>query len=131
MAMMVLKVIWTDLADEKMKFHATLFLERKFLGLLKLADRRGMDLMGFYGVGNHGGGPTIKNLKLIRKLKEEWGTDSIVHSSPNIYFEKITAKKLDIPVIKDDLQHHARGCYSAHSEIKADNPQSRTWCRHS
>ena len=26
-----------------------------------------------------------------------------------------------VPVIEDDLQHHARGCYTAHSEIKRMN----------
>lgn len=110
-----------DLADEMMKFHATLFLERKFAGLRKLAEKRGIDLMGFYGVGNHGGGPTIKNLELIRRLMDEWGGDCLVHSSPNQYFEEINAQELDIPTVREDLQHHARGCYAAHSEIKESN----------
>lgn len=110
-----------DLAEERSKFHSTLFLERKFAGTLRLAGQRGIDLMGFYGVGNHGGGPTIKNLELIRRLKEEWGEEKIFHSSPNEYFDRMCKENPEIPTIKDDLQHHAVGCYSAHSEIKENN----------
>lgn len=110
-----------DLAGEKMNFHATLFLDRKFSGIRRMAERRGLDFMAFYGVGNHGGGPTIRNLELIRKLRQEWGPDSMVHSSPDAYFKEMAAKNLQLPVIKDDLQHHASGCYSAHSELKAGN----------
>ncbi len=110
-----------ELAEEQNKFHSTLFLEKKFAGILRLSKQRGVDLMGFYGVGNHGGGPTIKNLELIRKLQAEWGEERIFHSSPNEYFDRMSAENPELPIIKDDLQHHAVGCYSAHSEIKETN----------
>ncbi|MGI6536793.1 MAG: hypothetical protein ACOX22_00225 [Caldicoprobacterales bacterium] len=34
----------------------------------KLAEEQGIDLMYFYGVGNHGGGPTIANIRGIHKF---------------------------------------------------------------
>jgi len=46
-------------------------------------------------------------------------------SSPNCFFESITAQlqenHLPIPVIHEELQHHASGCYAAHSGVKRWN----------
>ena len=78
------------------------------------------DLMGFYGIGNHGGGPTIELLKWMEdNLGEEF-----IYSTPDEFFEK--AKHNELPVIEDDLQFHAKGCYSAISKIKADNRRCET-----
>jgi alpha-mannosidase len=76
------------------------------------------ELMCFYGVGNHGGGPTIENLRSIRRLDAEPGMPRLTFSTPNRFFELIEAQNLPLPVIHDDLQHHASGCYAAHSGIK-------------
>jgi alpha-mannosidase len=95
--------------------------QQKLIATLKLAEEQKVDFMGFYGVGNHGGGPTIATLNNIRKMKSEIGAETFIHSSPNGYFEEMSKMKLDLPVVKEDLQHHASGCYSAHSETKANN----------
>lgn len=87
-------------------------------GILAEADKSPHDLMGFFGVGNHGGGPTIQNLKVIQKLMAE-NPGRFQFSSPDEYFEK--ADFGEVPVVEGDLQHHARGCYSAHSKTKALN----------
>ncbi|WP_067618989.1 alpha-mannosidase [Alicyclobacillus acidiphilus] len=79
-------------------------------------------LMCFYGVGNHGGGPTKENLDSIHRLQEELAGTHIVISTPDRYFaalRKDTA--LTLPVVHDDLQHHASGCYAAHSGVKQWN----------
>ncbi len=78
----------------------------------------GTEFMGYYGVGNHGGGPTIKNIQLIREYNEK--ADAKFHlnmADPVEFFEKYE-KENDLPVLKEELQHHASGCYSAVSEIK-------------
>ncbi len=79
------------------------------------ADKENMDMMAFYGVGNHGGGPTIALLHAMSKL--EIGEKE--YSTPDTYFESID--KNDLPIITDELQHHARGCYSACASIKMGN----------
>jgi alpha-mannosidase len=95
---------------------------QKLRAELKMSEEQGNDFMFFYGVGNHGGGPTIANLNLMRQLQKEFDKDvDIIHSSPDTYFEEISKENLEIPVVKDDLQHHASGCYSTHSETKANN----------
>ncbi len=79
------------------------------------ADETGVDLMGFYGVGNHGGGPTVR---LIREIKERNIPDT-VWSVPDDYFDSINDRTL--PVVKDELQHHARGCYSTMTTLRKAN----------
>lgn len=84
----------------------------------QLADcvlQTGCDLMGFYGVGNHGGGPTIRLIDSINKLNRK----EIKYATTAEYFDKV--KEQSIPVIKGELQHHARGCYSAETSIKRGN----------
>ena len=79
------------------------------------------ELMCFYGVGNHGGGPTIENLRTIQRLQKEWTDVEILFSDPDAYFADLKEKYSDFPVVHGDLQHHASGCYSAHSQIKMLN----------
>jgi alpha-mannosidase len=81
--------------------------------------------MIFYGVGDHGGGPTKANLKSIEGLKVQEGAPSITYGSVDEYFQEIrSGKTSDLPVVKDDLQHHAVGCYTIESAIKKGNRQS-------
>ena len=71
-----------------------------------------------YGVGNHGGGPTIQNIELIKKYQKN-GEKELVFSDPHDFFAD-ARKRSDLPVIAGELQHHASGCYAAVSEIKND-----------
>ncbi len=93
----------------------------KSLGQL---DRSLGDVMIFYGVGNHGGGPTKANIDSIHHHDRMGSFGEMSMSSPRRYFDELTAKlesdgMARLPVWTDDLQHHASGCYSAHSGIKA------------
>ena len=74
-------------------------------------------LMVFYGVGNHGGGPTIENIESIKKLSERDLLPQMFPSSARGFFDAVRDRP-DIPVHDTDLQPHAIGCYSAHSEVK-------------
>jgi alpha-mannosidase len=78
------------------------------------------DLMCFYGVGNHGGGPTVKNLEQIRRLDGAGGLPPLVFSTPDRFFAEV-AEARGLPVVVGELQHHARGCYAVHAGIKRDN----------
>ncbi|HEY8455949.1 MAG TPA: glycoside hydrolase family 38 C-terminal domain-containing protein [Actinopolymorphaceae bacterium] len=75
--------------------------------------------MVFYGVGNHGGGPTKANIASIRRLDELGAYGKLVLSSPPTYVEEVERAGVELPTWRGDLQHHAAGCYSAHSGIKA------------
>ena len=67
----------------------------------------------FYGVGNHGGGPTKANLDQIERMGLE-------PSSLRRFFDA-AASNGSRPVIRGELQHHSPGCYTTHSGIKRWN----------
>ncbi|MBN9328504.1 MAG: alpha-mannosidase [Cellulomonas sp. 73-145] len=92
----------------------------KALGTL---DRDLGDVMVFYGVGNHGGGPTRANIDSIHRYDRMGTFGAMTMSSPRRYFDELAARLgadglEDLPVWRTDLQLHAAGCYSAHSGIK-------------
>lgn len=93
----------------------------------KTADGKKIDeLMIFYGVGNHGGGPTIQNINVIKEMQENNTDDKFVFSNPYEFFKKIEEKGYKICDVDDDLQHHASGCYAASSLINKLNRQCET-----
>ncbi|MDR6880790.1 glycoside hydrolase family 38 C-terminal domain-containing protein [Bacillus sp. 3255] len=96
-------------------------MEERILKHMDLSENEGNPVMSFYGVGNHGGGPTIAALLKLEELQKKYGEDKLVFSSPNAFFADVEQQNLDIPTLKEDLQLHAIGCYSAHSETKAYN----------
>ncbi len=78
------------------------------------------ELMVFYGVGNHGGGPTRANLDSIRRLNETNGAVRLECSSPRAFFDSVVERD-NIPIHAGELLHHSVGCYSAHSGVKRWN----------
>ena len=86
----------------------------------ELAGEQGLPLMVFYGIGNHGGGPSVRALEAAEKLI---GSD-IFYSSPDKYFEYLKANGIPLRTVHGDLQHHASGCYAANSRIKQLNRRS-------
>ncbi len=72
--------------------------------------------MLFYGIGNHGGGPSKEH---IRQAEELLKRDDFVYAVPAEYFADIATEEM--PTVSGDLKHHAPGCYSANSRIKEQN----------
>jgi alpha-mannosidase len=80
------------------------------------------EFMCFYGVGNHGGGPTIANIESIRCLDTDPEFPArTVFSTPEAFFQAAEQKGWAIPIVQSELQHHASGCYATHSGIKRWN----------
>jgi len=90
----------------------------------KKAQEDGEDKMMFYGVGNHGGGPTAKMIETVKGKIEESENFEYVFSGPEKYFADIAEKNYDLPVLSGDMQHHASGCYSANAMVKAQNREA-------
>lgn len=74
---------------------------------------------GLFGVGNHGGGPTVKAIESIRRLNDSPDWPTLKLGSLEGFFERMNT--LQHPTHEGEMQHHARGCYAAHSEIKRLN----------
>jgi alpha-mannosidase len=76
----------------------------------------------FYGVGDHGGGPTKAAIQKIRNMRSS--DPRIQFSTLGRYLGAIEPGLEELPVVPDELQHHARGCYSACASVKAWNRES-------
>lgn len=91
----------------------------------KVQDQPTKTFMYYFGAGDHGGGATKENIRSIEELKAEKGAPVVFYSTPERYFNEIKAdKNIKLDVVKDDLQHHAVGCYTAEGEIKKGNRHS-------
>ena len=83
----------------------------------KMGERLHAPMMCFYGVGNHGGGPTIENIKEIHRfMADDPLGQRVKMDSPDGYFPLLEKEKL--PIWQGELQHHASGCYSSHGKGK-------------
>ena len=87
---------------------------------IEIADSTDVPIMYFFGVGNHGGGPSIKSLNTLEGYRRASGGERFVYSSPDLYFNEV-CEVATLPVWKGEMQHHASLCYSACSEIKRNN----------
>lgn len=88
----------------------------------------GSDWCLFYGVGNHGGGPTKEHIHQIIRIAQNPQMPELRFSTPDQFFDAVAANAqagdIHIPSWHNDLQLNAPGCYTAHSEIKKLNRQS-------
>ena len=76
-------------------------------------------VMCFYGVGNHGGGPTRRMIEWIVANASAIPGCELRFSSPQRFFEEVRPHAGALPVVEDELQMHAIGCYSVEREVKA------------
>jgi alpha-mannosidase len=74
--------------------------------------------MCFFGVGNHGGGPTKEQIENVRALAANAEKRAIRFSWPDAFFDEIAPDAGALPVVEDELQFHAVGCYAADSALK-------------
>ena len=96
-------------------------LDRKIEDANNRAEETGHGMMMFYGVGNHGGGPTRGDIEYLREMQDKEGFNELEFASPDSYFEDMLNGFLEIPSWNTELQHHASGCYSATSLVKELN----------
>ncbi len=80
-------------------------------------------ILGFYGVGDHGGGPTKRAIATLQAAQEDPRYPEVLFSTLQGYFEAFAEQMApeNIPVVSEELQYHARGCFSVHAGIKRMN----------
>lgn len=94
----------------------------KYTDRLKCELEDGEDeLMMFYGVGNHGGGPTRENIASIHALDQRPDMPVMKMGTMESFFDAVKGNGKEYPVYIGDLQHHASGCYSVMSRVKREN----------
>ncbi len=80
----------------------------------------------FLGVGDHGGAVTRAQLKKVLDLQADPTLPELRFSTVRSFFAAVESSPAmrDLPVVRGDLQHHARGCYSAGSGQKFQNQRA-------
>ncbi len=91
--------------------------QRKIELMEEWAERERLPLMCFYGIGNHGGGPTRLDVAVIAEMQA--AGHNLLFSDPHCYFDEVDA--MPRPAVQEELQIHAIGCYSAVSSLKRLN----------
>ncbi len=79
------------------------------------------DMFCFYGVGNHGGGPTIELLKAITAWRKDPSRHRLVFNSMEGFLKVARPKLAVMPEWRDEMQPHALGCLTAEARVKATN----------
>ncbi len=74
----------------------------------------------FLGVGDHGGGVTKDQIRQILEMRQNSSLPQLRFSTLRDFFTAIENSPSfpSLPVVKGELQHHARGCYSTYAEGK-------------
>lgn len=74
-----------------------------------------------WGVGNHGGGPSHKDLKDIQAFVDK--RKDVKHSTPDAYFSELIRSKRKLPERAEDINPWAVGCYTSQVKIKQRHRQ--------
>jgi len=84
-----------------------------------LARNPGKELViHLWGIGDHGGGPSRRDLLDLDELERDRPDLDIVHSTPDAFFEELAARKPSLPRLARDLNPWAVGCYTSMSRVK-------------
>ena len=93
-------------------------IEARLRAGVELGLKLGRDVPIFWGLGNHGGGATRRDLAAIDAFIARESRVRIVHSTPDRFFEAVRDAAAVAPIHKGDLQRCFTGCYTSLSRLK-------------
>jgi alpha-mannosidase len=93
-------------------------IEERLREGVELALKLGRDVPVFWGLGNHGGGATRRDLATIDAFIAREKRVRIVHSTPDRFYEAVKEAAAVAPVVEGDLQRSFTGCYTSLSRVK-------------
>jgi len=71
----------------------------------------------FFGVGDHGGGPSLREIAYFNDYIAQFGRGEVGYSACERFFAEAEATP-DLPTYRGDLHMHAVGCYSVVRDLK-------------
>ncbi|HEY3266941.1 MAG TPA: glycoside hydrolase family 38 C-terminal domain-containing protein [Armatimonadota bacterium] len=97
--------------------------------LLEFREATGLkDYMQMYGVGDHGGGPTRRDLRRCLDMNAWPIFPNFRFAVTNDFFSIAEANGDSIPEIRRELNYEFSGCYTSQSEIKKNNRHGENAC---
>lgn len=79
----------------------------------------GQELPCFYGVGNHGGGPTKANIESVQRLRAEYPQAELRFSTLEAAFD--AARDVERPLLRGGLEYLNPGCFSVDHVFKQEH----------
>ena len=77
-------------------------------------------IMCFYGVGNHGGGPTKANIEYVLEHRNAFDGLELRFSTPDAFFAEVKKTREALPTVDFELQRTFPGCYVVMGDIKRE-----------
>jgi len=93
-------------------------IEDRLRAGVALALKLGRDVPVFWGLGNHGGGATRRDLGVIDAFIAGETRVRVLHSTPDRFYEAVKDAAAGAPVFDGDLQRSFTGCYTSLSRVK-------------
>ena len=79
------------------------------------------DFLYVYGVGDHGGGPTRRDLNTLIEMNSWPIMPTVVFSTYGKFFAALDQSRANFPVREGELNYTFTGCYTSQSRIKMAN----------
>jgi alpha-mannosidase len=79
------------------------------------------DVLQFYGVGDHGGGPTRRDIATIEYLSKLSMYPHVKFSTMQEYYRQMTAERPSTPADRGEQNPVFEGCYTSQAMVKACN----------
>lgn len=122
---------WKGLDGSKILAFTSIYLDdinpEKIAGISAEMKKKNnlTDSLFVYGVGDHGGGPTVRDIEGIEYLNKVPGLPSVRTSRADDFFNKASGtERAVIPEIEGELNPIFDGCYTSHGDIKELNRKS-------
>jgi alpha-mannosidase len=78
-------------------------------------------LLKVYGVGDHGGGPTRRDITRLREMNSWPLYPRFSFGRIKDYFDQTAERKESLPELDDEINFFSDGCYTTQTRIKAGN----------
>lgn len=93
----------------------------------QFCGKNGVDtVLMIYGVGDHGGGPTRRDLQRLQDMQSWPLFPTLIHGSIRQFFQCMEAFREKLPVVEGELNFVFTGCYTSQSRIKRANRYGET-----
>ncbi|MBN1246752.1 MAG: alpha-mannosidase [Anaerolineae bacterium] len=108
--------------DQKRGYNGTIHPDTIIEVMAAMQRSVGLEFaMLVYGVGDHGGGPTRRDLLAAREMRTWPVFPTLVFSPTRTFYEALEKQGGDLPVLRGELNTEFAGCYTTQSLIKRAN----------
>jgi alpha-mannosidase len=88
-------------------------------GLISAAAKMGVTSIALpFGVGDHGGGPTRKDIQMFKGLGQMPGMPKVKLATADEAIAAMKKEAGDVPVWRDELNYQYLGCYTSQANVK-------------